>query len=451
VRIDRQHIPESVVDVCARLRSAGYEAYIVGGAVRDLLLQRQCLDFDVTTSATPDQVCSVFDHTAPTGLKHGTVTVILPFGNVEVTTMRKEGIYVDGRRPSSVCFVSEIEVDLARRDFTVNAIAYDPIDDRLFDPYGGCEDLVNRVIRAVGNPGDRFAEDRLRMLRAVRIATALGFTIEPATLDAISRMSSLITTISAERIRDELLKLMSCDKPSKGIELMRVTGLLVGIIPELLDGYGVVQNRYHAYTVYEHNLRTADALRNDPYLRMAGLLHDTGKPAVKSGEHFYGHERESARIARRVLVRLRFPRRVADRIVHLIAQHMFWYESRWSDAAVRRFIKRVGVEHLNDLFELRRADRMGSGRDVDPSLDELIERVRSMLSNGVALTVHDLAIGGDEVRKLLSPGMSAAIVGRVLEQLLEDVMEDPALNNREALTSRARELVNKCVDFRKQL
>lgn len=298
MKIDKERIPEPVVDVCARLRSKGYEAYIVGGAVRDLLLQRQCLDFDVTTSATPDQVRSVFGHTAPTGLRHGTVTVILPFGTVEVTTMRREGVYVDGRRPSSVCFIHDIEVDLARRDFTVNAIAYDPIDDRLVDPYGGCNDLVGQMIRAVGSPGDRFTEDRLRMLRAIRIGTALGFTIESATLDAISRMSSLITTISAEKIRDELLKLMSCDEPSNGIELMRVTGLLLGIIPELLDGYGVVQNRHHAYTVYEHNLRTADALRNDPHLRMAGLLHDTGKPSVKRGERFYGHERVSGLIAR---------------------------------------------------------------------------------------------------------------------------------------------------------
>lgn len=445
--IDKTNIPEAVIAVCSRLKSHGFEAYVVGGAVRDLLLQREGFDWDVTTSATPDLVMSIFAHTAPTGIKHGTVTVIVGNSKIEVTTMRKEGVYADGRRPSSVCFVDDIETDLARRDFTINAIAYDPIDDRLVDPFGGCKDLRAQVIRAVGDPDRRFAEDRLRMLRAVRIACALEFTIEKNTLEGIVRNSASIASISAERIRDEFLKIMGCEKPSRGIELMRTTGLLVHIIPELLEGYGVNQNRYHAYTVYEHNLRTADALpKTDTYLRVAGLFHDIGKPRVKQGEHFYGHERESANIARDVLTRLRFPRRAVARIVHLIENHMFQYTPDWSDAAVRRFIRRVGIEHLDDLFELRRADRAGSERPEDSHLDELVQRVRRVLFAGDCLTVRDLAVNGEDIKRLLKPGMPKSTIGVVLRQLLEEVIEEPSLNDRQTLINKAREMLNISID-----
>jgi len=447
VVIDKTNMPEAVIAVCSRLKSHGFEAYVVGGAVRDLLLQREGFDWDVTTSATPDLVMSIFAHTAPTGIKHGTVTVIVGNSKIEVTTMRKEGVYADGRRPSSVCFVDDIETDLARRDFTINAIAYDPIDDRLVDPFGGCKDLRAQVIRAVGDPDRRFAEDRLRMLRAVRIACALEFTIEKNTLEGIVRNSASIASISAERIRDEFLKIMGCEKPSRGIELMRTTGLLVHIIPELLEGYGVNQNRYHAYTVYEHNLRTADALpKTDTYLRVAGLFHDIGKPRVKQGEHFYGHERESANIARDVLTRLRFPRRAVARIVHLIENHMFQYTPDWSDAAVRRFIRRVGIEHLDDLFELRRADRAGSERPEDSHLDELVQRVRRVLFAGDCLTVRDLAVNGEDIKQLLKPGMPKSTIGVVLRQLLEEVIEEPSLNDRQTLINKAREMLNISID-----
>lgn len=447
MNIRKSDIPETVLSVCRGLKSRGFEAYIVGGAVRDSLLNRKSLDWDVTTSATPEQVIAIFDHTIPTGIKHGTVTVILKNDKIEVTTMRKEGVYADGRRPLSVCFVTEIETDLARRDFTVNAIAYDPIDDRLVDPYGGCQDLKAKIIRTVGDPDKRFAEDRLRMLRAIRLGCALGFEIDDKTLEAIVRNSPLIASISAERIRDELIKLMSCEKPSRGVELLRTCGLLKHIVPELLEGYGVHQNRHHAYTVYEHNLRTADALPgNDPLLRIAGLLHDVGKPRVKQGERFIGHEREGAKIAKDVLTRLRFSRRDAERVVHLIKHHMFQYTSDWSDAAVRRFIRRVGVEHLDDLFELRRADRAGSDRPEDPGLEELVDRVRQVLAAGDCLALRDLAVNGEDIKKILKPGTPHVVIGKVLRGLLEAVIEEPSLNQRDLLLTKAQDLLDVYVD-----
>ena len=441
MRISASDVPRQVIEVCTRLRSLGRSAYVVGGAVRDTLLGRESIDWDVTTSATPEQVRAAFDHTIPTGAEHGTVTVILDDSRVEVTTMRAEGDYVDGRRPYSVCFIRDTEADLARRDFTINAMAYDPIDDRLVDPFGGSADLQSQVVRAVGNPEDRFREDHLRMLRAIRFASVLGFQVEPATLAAITRCASMIKRVSAERIRDELNKLMESDMPSVGIELMRMTGLLQHILPELLEGYGVEQNRYHEYTIYEHNLRTADEVSGDVALRLAGLLHDVGKARVKQGEHFYGHERVGGQIVRLVLSRLKYPRRVVDRVAHLVEQHMFRYQPNWSDAAVRRFIKRVGVEHLDDIFELRRADREGSNREPDPGLEELQRRVKEILSGGAFLTISDLAVDGNDVMTLIGPDVPHRVIGLTLARLLEEVIEDPSLNDRDKLLKRAKDVV----------
>jgi len=446
MRISASDVPKAVIEVCARLKSLGHSAYVVGGAVRDTLSGRESIDWDATTSATPEQVRAAFDHTIPTGARHGTVTVILDDSKIEVTTMRAEGDYVDGRRPYSVCFIRDIEADLARRDFTINAMAYDPIDDRLVDPFGGSADLQSRIVRAVGNPEDRFREDHLRMLRAVRFASVLGFQVDPATLDAITRCSTLIKRVSAERIRDELDKLMESTKPSVGIELMRITGLLEHILPELLEGYGVEQNRYHEYTIYEHNLRTADEVSGDTALRLAGLLHDVGKARVKQGEHFYGHERVGGQIARQVLSRLKYPRRVVDRVAHLVEQHMFRYEPKWTDAAVRRFVKRVGVEHLNDIFELRRADREGSNREPDAGLGELRRRVNEILSTGAFLTLRDLAIDGNDVEALIGPDVPRRVIGLTLAQLLDEVIEDPSLNDREKLMKRAKDVVAYHID-----
>lgn len=451
MRISAGDVPKQIISVCTRLRSLGHSAYVVGGAVRDSLLGRKSTDWDVTTSATPEQVRAAFDHTIPTGAEHGTVTVVLDGGKIEVTTMRAEGDYVDGRHPYSVCFIHDIEADLARRDFTINAIAYDPIDDRLVDPFGGSADLQSQVVRAVGTPEDRFREDHLRILRAIRIASVLRFQIESATLCAIARCSSMIAKVSAERIRDELDKLMESEKPSAGIELMRTTGLLGHIIPELLEGYGVEQNRYHAYTVYEHNIRTADEVSGDVGLRLAALLHDVGKPSVKQGEHFYGHEKTGGRIARRVLSRLRYPGRVVDRVAHLVEQHMFRYEPNWSDAAVRRFIMRVGVKHLDDIFELRRADRAGSNREPDPGLDELRRRVDQILSRGAFLTLRDLAIDGNDVKALIGSDVPRRVIGVILARLLDEVIEEPSLNDRQKLLKRASDLVAAHIDEHRHL
>jgi tRNA nucleotidyltransferase (CCA-adding enzyme) len=430
---------EPALPVLRRLREQGHQAWLVGGGIRDLILGREPLDWDVATSAGPAAVMELWPQAVPTGVRHGTVTLPLREGPVEITTYRTEGPYTDGRHPDWVNFGASLEEDLARRDFTVNAMAFDPETATLVDPEGGIEDLAGRVIRTVGDPDARFREDGLRPLRGIRFAAVLEFSVDPETLAAIARARDGVARVARERVRDELLKLLGAPRPSIGIELLRQTGLLGGILPELLDEVGVAQNRFHAHDVYEHSLHAVDAApRERPLVRLAALLHDIGKPstrAVVDGEGtFYNHQRVGAEMARDILERLRFSRDDRDLVSHLVDEHMFHYTQEWSDGAVRRFLRRVGTESLDDLFLLREADIAARGVESGDAgtLGELRARIDAVLARREAIAVQDLAVQGDDVMRALGIGPGPE-VGRALHALLDRVLEDPGLNERERL------------------
>jgi tRNA nucleotidyltransferase (CCA-adding enzyme) len=421
------------------LQAAGHEAWLVGGTVRDLLAGRSPGDPDVATSALPEQVVALFPRAIPTGIRHGTVTVMVGTVPVEITTFRVDEDYTDSRRPDAVTFVRSIDEDLKRRDFTINAMAWDPFGGRFLDLCGGMEDLEKGILRTVGEAAARFREDGLRPFRAVRFAVTLEFDIDPATLEAIPGALPQAARVAPERVRDELNRMLGGETPSRGFELMRTTGLLALVIPEILEGYGVYQNRYHAYDVYYHTLAVLDAAPADKLaVRLAALLHDIGKPRTKvvvDGEGtFYSHQHVGSAMAREILTRLRYSREMVETVSLLVDQHMFHYQDEWSDAAVRRFIRRVGVEHVADLFDLRLADTLGNGLRpmFSEHLDRLKARVDAELESGSALSVRDLALGGNDVMKALNlpPGPE---VGRALEYLLEKVIENPELNERAAL------------------
>ncbi len=425
--------------VVDRLRAAGYQAYPVGGCVRDLLLGRPVTDWDLTTDARPGQVSELFDKVIPTGIDHGTVTVMVGQVPIEVTTFRGEDRYSDGRHPDQVVFLDSLEEDLKRRDFTINAMALDLEGARIVDPHAGQGDLQRALVRAVGDPDLRFHEDGLRPMRAIRFAAVLGFEVEPATLDAIGRAVDVLRNVSMERIREELLKILGSRNPALGIELLASTGLLDHVLPGLLAGRGFAQNRFHRLDVYQHALRCLDKSRGDAVLRLAILLHDIGKPATAAGppaeRTFYGHEQESARQADALLRRLCFSNRDRQRVTNLIHNHMFHYQPDWSDGAVRRLVARVGLENLPDLWELRRSDAWGRGpglRSALANLKAVQERIGQVLTQDAALKVTDLAIGGAEVMRQLGcpPGPA---VGRALSYLLDRVLDEPGLNQPEKL------------------
>ena len=447
-------IPADVLAVCRRLRGAGHEAHLVGGGVRDMLLGRPPADFDVATDAVPEAVMELFgkNFAVPTGLKHGTVTVLTdtsPPRHVEVTTFRGEGTYLDGRRPSSVTYVKSLAEDLARRDFTMNAIAYDPLADAVSDPFDGQGDLTRRLIRAVGDPIARFREDGLRPMRAVRQAAQLAFGIDPPTQAAIEPTLDVFRKVSAERIRDELLKMLAAPQPSRGLRLMRATGLLGEVIPELLEGVGCTQNRFHKHDVFEHTLHVVDETEGDAIRRLGALLHDVGKPRARQpregapGEFsFFQHEYIGAEMADEICRRLKLGNADRERVVGLVKNHMFFYAPDWTDGTVRRFVRRVGGhEALGDLFALRAGDVRGRGFGEDPEneLGELRKRVESVAAEDAVMKVGDLAINGADVMRVLAvrPGR---VVGEVLEKLLERVMDDPTLNERDKLEALLAEI-----------
>ncbi|RLB59226.1 MAG: polynucleotide adenylyltransferase [Deltaproteobacteria bacterium] len=438
-------IPSYVRKVVARLRAAGYEAFPVGGAVRDLLLGRRSADWDVTTNARPEQTGKLFAHTVPTGLQHGTVCVLVGRQAVEVTTYRGDIGYSDGRHPDQVVFLDSLAEDLKRRDFTINAMALDLDSGRIIDPFGGRRDLRRRLIRAVGDADKRFAEDGLRPLRAVRFAGVLDFSIEKKTFAAIDRARDTFRQVAPERIQQELVKMLAARRADRAVELLRKSGLLAEILPELLPGVGFAQNSFHRHDVYRHTLACLRHAHGDGVFKLAVLLHDVGKPQVAEGEPgqrtFYRHEQVSAEMAGRIMRRLRFANRDRERVVALIKNHMFHYEPGWTDGAVRRLVRRAGVQLLDELWELRRADAWGRGpglRAALANLRQLQARVEEVLAEDAALKVSDLAIDGNDVMRVLGcpPGPQ---VGQVLERLLEFVLDDPQLNQRRRLLKLVRE------------
>lgn len=429
-------LPDEVISILQKLKAAGFDGFVVGGAVRDLLTGRPVDDWDFTTSAIPEEIQKVFPGSFYDN-KFGTVGIPREGSVFEITTFRTEQGYSDKRRPDKVEWGKSLEEDLSRRDFTVNAMALD--ETEIIDPFGGGKDLKNKLIRAVGDPNERFSEDALRMMRAIRLGAELGFGIENKTLEAIKKNKDLIKQISWERIRDEFLKIIGSDFPADGIKLLHSTELLEIILPELVKGAGVPQGGHHIYDVFTHGL---ESLRfcpsRDLWVRLATLLHDVGKPdtmVVRDGKPtFYNHEVVGARIVKGIADRLRFPREQKDFLWKMVRWHMFAYNPEMTDSAIRRFMRRVGKEDIPKMIELRVGDRKGGGsKETSWRLEELKSRIAGLMND--PLTVADLKIDGFDVMKALDvkPG---PVIGEVLDFLFEEVLEDPAKNNREYLLSR---------------
>lgn len=441
-RLSRYPWPAALIGVLERLAADGEAAHLVGGSVRDVLLERPMPGpWDIATSRTPDQVRAIFARVEPIGERHGTLLVLEPAVTCEVTTFRREGDYADARHPDEVWFTRDPLGDLARRDLTVNALAYDPRSGVLLDPHDGALDLERRCLRAVGDPVARFREDALRPLRLARFAAVLGMQPDEATRAALGAALDRSPGLAVERVRAELERMLTAPRPSEGFELLREAGLLTCWLPELAACRGVPQNRFHAYDVYFHSVYSCDAAPADkPVVRWAALLHDIGKPStreIRDGDAtFYQHQFVGAELADALLERLRFPARERAAIVHLVREHMFDYRPEWGDSAVRRWLQRVGVEHVADLFDLRLADNQGNGlkQGFPTYLDEFADRIERILAAQDALRVADLALDGAAVMRILgmTPGRA---VGEALTALLERVIEHPELNTPERLTA----------------
>ena len=442
-------IPKEVKSVIEKLEKKGFEAYIVGGCVRDFLRETEPDDWDVTTSAKPEEIQKIF----PKNFYENnflTVTVKTQSKNpklkeIEITTFRSEAKYSDKRHPDEIRFAKTLEEDLARRDFTVNAVALrlgSGQANEVIDPFKGQEDLKDKTIRAVGNPEERFAEDALRMMRAVRFGVTLGkeWQIEGKTSEAIKKNASGLKLISQERIRDELVKIIMSERAAEGIDLLRELGLLKYIIPELEEGYKVGQNKHHIYDCYDHNLRSLDFASKQNFnkeVRFTALLHDIGKPRTKRGEGqdstFYNHEVVGARMASQILNRLKFPKKEAEKIVKLVRYHLFYYNvGEVGENSVRRLVRNVGPEYMEELLQVRQADRIGSGvPKAEPyKLRHLKYTIEKVSKDPISAKL--LKVNGDKVMKILKikPG---PIVGQILDILLGHVLEDPKKNTKEFL------------------
>ncbi|MBI5835747.1 MAG: cation diffusion facilitator family transporter [Candidatus Eisenbacteria bacterium] len=443
-------LPGRVLEVLRALQERGRQGYVVGGVLRDVLLGRGAPDdWDVATDAPPDEVLALFPDALQVGIVHGTVGVRDGERLIEVTTFRHEWGYSDARHPDGVKFVSSIEDDLARRDFTVNAMAYDPLQSRFVDPEGGWADLQAKLLRAVGDPAERFREDGLRPLRAARFAAQLDFALDEATLEAIGPARPSVARVAVERVRDELKKLVVAERARRGFAVLERSGLLEDVLPELAACRDVYQNRFHAFDVYGHSLATLEnAPRAKARVRWAALLHDIGKPGTKQlrdGEGtFHNHQAEGAEMADALLRRLRFGNAERETIVHLVREHMFDYRAEWTDAALRRFVRRVGRENLADLFDLRIADMLGNGlkQGFPHYLEELHARIEALLERDTALSPHDLALDGAEIMRLLGIGPGPR-VGAAQEFLLEAVLEEPSRNTAIELERVLRENAEK--------
>ena len=463
-------IPELLREFGSFFTKAGFKAYLVGGAVRDMIMKVPAHDWDVATNATPQDVIKLFKFVVPTGIEHGTVTVHYKGAEIEVTTFRTEAGYSDGRHPDSINYAATIEEDLARRDFTMNAIAASLENGAVVDPYGGQEDIKNKIIRTVGEAHERFMEDGLRPIRALRFASKLNFSIENHTFSEIFKkeIQDKAASISIERFRDEFEKILSSQKPSVGLKLMEETGLLSIFIPEFGICRGCIQSDYrafHKFDVLDHLFYACDgAPASKLNVRLAALFHDIGKPASKKiitesvldGDKndgskkeietitFYNHEVIGEKITRKLMTRLKFSNEMTDNVCHLVREHMFHYEPGWSDAAVRRFIIRVHTECMEDLYDLRLADMYGMynepvnvryGESVSLLL-ELQRRVEKELEKKTALSLKSLAVNG---RDLMQSGIPAGKeLGRILNELLDCVLEDPEMNEKETLLKNAK-------------
>ena len=450
-------VPGFIVGVARTLYDGGFEVYLVGGCVRGLLMGREIADWDFATNATPEQIQGLFEHTVYEN-DFGTVGVVLdgvPDGAadhtvVEVTPYRKEKGYSDNRRPDEVVFCDSLDEDLARRDFTINALAYNPVTEELVDRYGGIADLHQGFIRSVGDPAERFEEDALRLMRAVRIATQLGGTVEEETLRVIQEKSDTLKSIAAERVREEFVKIVMANTPDTGLRLLLQTGLLAHIVPELLDGDGVEQSQAHRYDVLEHNIRTLAHSGVKQFrleVRLAALLHDIGKPKTRAWHKergdwsFHAHEVVGARMVRKILKRLKFSKEIIETVSLFVRWHMFFSDpEKVSLSGVRRMVARVGEQHIWDLIDLRVCDRIGTGRPKEKPyrLRKYVSLVEEVLREPI--TPGTLVIDGTVLMRELNlkPGPN---IGYILHILLAEVLDDPSQNTKDALLARAKELI----------
>jgi len=452
------NIPDHILDIARQLHSAGHAAYAVGGCVRDILMGKEPKDWDITTAARPEEILQVF----PNGKYENTFgTVMLPIYTasaeenghkskpssiVEITTYRSEQGYSDRRHPDEVSFETELDKDLERRDFTINALAFNPLEpETIIDYFGGRKDIKAKIIRSVGEPADRFKEDALRLLRAVRFSSQLGFELEPKTQRGIVKLAGSLKFVSPERIRDEFVKILSSDRPAEGVTLLHETKLLQYILPELEQGVGVKQDRHHIHTVFKHNLLSLQHCPSREWpVRLAALLHDVGKPKTRKIiggiATFYNHEYVGAKLVERIMTRLKFSNEDRERVVNLVKNHMFYYNvGEVTAASVRRLIVKVGRQNLKDLIELRIADRLGSGTPkAKPYKLRHLEYMMEKVQND-PISVKMLKINGDDLMRLLAiaPGPK---IGAILDVLLSEVIEEPEHNTLEHLAERARKL-----------
>ncbi len=458
------NIPDKILNIYKKIEKSGFEIYLIGGCVRDFLLKKEVKDWDMTTNATPEEMLKLFPDSfydnqfGTVGIPLRNIELTESFKHsavVEVTTYRTEHGYSDKRHPEKVSWGKTIEEDLSRRDFTINAIALklsilnSQFSTNIIDPFDGQKDIKQKLIRAVGDPKKRFKEDALRLTRAIRLAAQLSFEIEEKTWQEITKDAYLVKEISSERVRDELLKILASDYPYEGTMLLKNSNLMEYILPELLRGVGVSQarpGRHHTSDVFTHNIMSMKFCpSSDPLVRFATLLHDIGKPDVASIDQeglviFYNHEVRGAQIAGVICERLRFSKKEREKIANLIRWHMFTVDEKITDAAVRRFIRRVGVENVKDMMDLRIGDRLGGGTQTAQSwrLKLFKKRVEEQLQPA-PFSINDLAVDGNDVMKILNikPGPK---VGEILQKLFEEVDEDLSKNNKEYLTKRIQEL-----------
>ena len=431
-------LPKGVTSIIRELNNRGHEAYVVGGSIRDVLIGLVPKDYDITTSATPEEVMKVFKKTIPTGIKHGTVEVVMGDGAYDVTTYRSEGDYINKRYPANVIFIDNLVEDLRRRDITINAMAYNS-EKGIIDPFNGIEDIKGRIIKAVGNPIERFKEDALRILRAVRLATTLDFNIEENTLQAIVETMDGLRFISVERIREELDNILMSDNPSRGISMLFHLGLVKYVLPELMPTAIFNQfNLHHDKDVLNHTLEVLGNTPKNLVIRLAALLHDSGKPATFTVDengtgHFYGHEKISAEIAKKTLLRLKYDNKTVNTVSKLISFHMVNLDTK-SEMKLKKFIIRLGKENLNAFLDLKTADFIGKPETGSSRLYEVADfrdRVTRILERKDPLSIRDLAINGEDI---ISVGIrEGRNVGALLARLLEIVLNNPELNERDAL------------------
>ncbi len=465
------NVPKEVLMTLAVLQGASFEAFLVGGCVRDLIMGRKPNDFDITTNATPEEIIALFPKTFYENT-YGTVGVVtcgeddLPVCSnesvkiVEVTPYRLETTYSDNRHPDAVMWSKNIEDDLKRRDFTCNAIAYNPITGELVDPFYGQRDIENKVIRAVGDPDLRFNEDALRLMRAIRFMSQLDFDIDSVTRESIEKNAHLLKNISRERVRDEFVKLIMTDFPMRGLVLMKETGILGDVVPELLRGVGVTQNQAHMYDVWEHNLRTLQHAADKKWplhVRLSAIFHDISKPETKrySKEKgvitFYGHDVVGGRVTREIMERLKFPKDLIEQVSMFVRWHMFFSDTEQITlSAVRRLITNVGKENIWDLIDLRICDRIGTGRPKEEPYR--LRMYQSMVEQALKdpVTLKMLKTDGKRIMDVTheTPGPK---IGYVLHALFDEVLEDPLKNTEEYLDRRAKELIVLSVEELKAL